>query len=50
LGADCTLEALEEEHIQRVVARAATLEDAARILGIDASTLRRKRKRHESSG
>jgi NtrC-family two-component system response regulator AlgB len=48
LGANCTLEAIEREHILRVIARTATLEDAARILDIDASTLWRKRKRYES--
>jgi NtrC-family two-component system response regulator AlgB len=47
VGGDLSLEALAAEHIQRVVSRAPTLEDAARILGIDASTLRRKRKRQE---
>jgi len=47
LGADVTLEQLEREHIERVVARAPTLDDAARILGIDASTLYRKRKKYE---
>ncbi|HEX2685322.1 MAG TPA: sigma-54 dependent transcriptional regulator [Kofleriaceae bacterium] len=48
LGGDFTLDQLEREHIERVVARAATLEDAAKILGIDASTLYRKRKKYES--
>ena len=48
LGADFTLEAVEREHIQRVLARAPTLDDAAAILGIDASTLWRKRKKYES--
>jgi NtrC-family two-component system response regulator AlgB len=48
LGGDVTLDQLEREHIERVVARAATLDDAARILGIDASTLYRKRKKYES--
>jgi NtrC-family two-component system response regulator AlgB len=47
LGGDCTLEAIEREHILRVIARTATLDDAARILGIDASTLWRKRKKYE---
>ncbi|MFN8641484.1 MAG: sigma-54 dependent transcriptional regulator [Candidatus Binatia bacterium] len=47
LGGDHTLEQIEREHILRVVARTATLDDAARILGIDASTLYRKRKRYE---
>ncbi len=44
LGGDFTLEAIEREHIERVVARSPTLEDAARILGIDSSTLWRKRR------
>jgi len=47
LGGDFTLEAIERVHIQRVVARAPTLDDAAAILGIDASTLWRKRKKYE---
>ncbi|HEY2028119.1 MAG TPA: sigma-54 dependent transcriptional regulator [Myxococcales bacterium] len=47
VGGDYTLEALEREHILRVVARTATQEEAARILGVDASTLWRKRKKYE---
>jgi len=47
LGANCTLEAIEREHILRVIARTPTLEDAARILGIDSSTLWRKRKKYD---
>jgi len=47
LGGDFTLDQIEREHIERVAARAATLEDAARLLGIDASTLYRKRKKYE---
>ena len=47
LGGDFTLEQIEREHLERVAARAATLEDTARILGIDASTLYRKRKKYE---
>lgn len=44
LGGDCTLEAIEREHVERVLARTATADEAARILGIDPSTLWRKRK------
>jgi NtrC-family two-component system response regulator AlgB len=46
LGADVTLEELEREHLARVVARAPSFEAAARILGIDVTTLQRKRKRY----
>jgi two-component system, NtrC family, response regulator AlgB len=45
LGADVSLEELEREHIARVLANATSLENAARVLGIDATTLHRKRKR-----
>jgi NtrC-family two-component system response regulator AlgB len=47
LGGDFTLDAIESEHIRRVIARAPTLDDAAATLGIDASTLWRKRKKIE---
>lgn len=46
LGADVTIDVLEREHIARVVSHSATLEIAARVLGIDPSTLQRKRKRY----
>jgi NtrC-family two-component system response regulator AlgB len=46
VGADVRLDQLEREHIERVLARTASLEEAARVLGIDASTLWRKRKRY----
>ena len=45
LGGKSTLEAIETEHIRRVVANTRTLEEAATILGIDPATLYRKRKR-----
>ncbi len=50
LGGDFTLEAIERQHILRVIARAPTLEEAARTLGIEASTLWRKRRRYEEGG
>ena len=50
LGGDFSLDAIEREQIARVVARAPSLEEAARILGIDTSTLWRKRKRYEENG
>ena len=46
VGSPCSLEELEREHIARVVAWAPTLDAAARVLGIDATTLSRKRKRY----
>jgi NtrC-family two-component system response regulator AlgB len=45
LGGAVTLEALENEHIRRVLAASPSLEDAAQTLGIDTSTLYRKRKK-----
>jgi two-component system, NtrC family, response regulator AlgB len=48
LGGRFSLEEIEKEHITRVLAHTPTLEDAAAILGIDASTLWRKRKKYES--
>nr|HEX4317960.1 sigma-54 dependent transcriptional regulator [Kofleriaceae bacterium] len=48
LGGEFTLDQIEREHIERVLASSPTLDDAARVLGIDLSTLYRKRKRYES--
>ncbi len=44
VGQPVTLEQLEAEHIRLILARCASREDAARILGVDPSTLYRKRK------
>ena len=44
VGAPISIETLERAHIEAVMARADTLEAAARTLGIDGSTLYRKRK------
>lgn len=45
VGARVTLEALEQEHIRRIVASSKSLEEAARTLGIDPATLYRKRQK-----
>jgi two-component system, NtrC family, response regulator AlgB len=50
LGGPVTLDELEAEHIRRVVASAPSLDEAAKTLGIDPSTLYRKRKRSEKAG
>jgi NtrC-family two-component system response regulator AlgB len=50
LGGNHSLEQIEREHILRVLARTATIEEAAQVLGIDPSTLWRKRKKYEESG
>lgn len=47
VGGDFTVDDLEREHILRVLARTRTQEEAAQILGVDASTLWRKRRRYE---
>jgi NtrC-family two-component system response regulator AlgB len=44
VGGPVTLEQLEREHIRLVLERCPVREDAARLLGIDPSTLYRKRK------
>jgi NtrC-family two-component system response regulator AlgB len=48
LGGDFSVEQVEREHILRVLARTRTQEEAAHLLGVDASTLWRKRKKYES--
>jgi NtrC-family two-component system response regulator AlgB len=50
LGGPYSLELIEQEHILRVLASTSTIEEAAHILGIDASTLWRKRKKYEEEG
>ena len=46
-GMRVSLEELEKEHIRRIVASTGSLQEAAEVLGIDAATLYRKRKRYE---
>ena len=46
VGRPVTLEQLEVEHIRRVVSASASLDEAARTLGIDPSTLYCKRKQY----
>ena len=46
VGGDSTVDDLEKEHILRVLSRKATLDEAAASLGMDVSTLWRKRKKY----
>jgi NtrC-family two-component system response regulator AlgB len=46
VGGAVTLDQLEAEHIRRILTSTATMEEAATVLGIDPSTLYRKRKRY----
>ncbi|HEY1381724.1 MAG TPA: helix-turn-helix domain-containing protein, partial [Gemmataceae bacterium] len=46
IGEAATLDEVECEHIRRMLNASPTLDDAANALGIDPSTLRRKRKRY----
>jgi len=45
LGALVSMDLIEQAHVRLVTARTATLEEAARVLGMDAATIYRKRKR-----
>ena len=47
VGGPFTLETIERAHIAATLARTKTMEEAAAVLGIDDSTLWRKRKRYE---
>jgi NtrC-family two-component system response regulator AlgB len=46
IGAPISLKTLEETHIRRIVATGKSMEECARILGIDVVTLWRKRKKY----
>jgi NtrC-family two-component system response regulator AlgB len=46
LGGRITLDDLEAEHIRRILATTGSIDEAATVLGIDPSTLYRKRKRY----
>jgi NtrC-family two-component system response regulator AlgB len=46
MGDLVSLEAIEEQHIRRVLAKVPTLEEAAKVLGIDYATLWRRRKKY----
>ncbi len=46
LGDSISLDKIDELHIRRVLAKAKSLQDAARILGIDQATLWRRRKKY----
>ena len=46
IGDAIPLEKLEELHIRRVLAKTKSLDEAAKILGIDSATLWRRRKKY----
>ena len=45
VGGSVTLEALDNEHIRRVIANSRTIDEAANVLGIDPATLYRRKKK-----
>ncbi|HXP61914.1 MAG TPA: sigma-54 dependent transcriptional regulator [Dongiaceae bacterium] len=45
VGAKVSLEELENEHIARILRQSATVEEAAKVLGIDPATIYRRRKK-----
>ena len=45
-GTTVPLEAIEEQHIRRVLAATKSLDEAAKVLGIDTVTLWRRRKKY----
>lgn len=47
LGDPVTLDQIEEIHIRRVLARNKSLDDAAKVLGIDVATLWRRRRKYK---
>lgn len=46
LGDSVSLERLEEMHVRKVLAKSKSLEEAARVLGIDLATLYRRRRKY----
>ena len=46
IGDPVTIEKVEEQHIRRVLAKAKSLQEAARTLGVDQATLWRRRKKY----
>ncbi len=50
IGGRFTLEEIERAHVTAVLAKSATMEEAAAVLGIDDSTLWRKRKKYDDPG
>ena len=48
IGSPVTLAEIEDEHIRRVLARTPRLDEAAEILGVDRTTLYRRRREWEN--